>query len=157
MADIIDDLLKREGGLVDNPADKGGRTAYGISEKANPQAWADGKVTSEEAKALYTKKYIQGPGFDKLPDDKLRTQLIDFGVNSGPGIAIIRLQEIIGVETDGVLGPHTVAALSKFNSDAVNNALVIARIRMICRIVKKNPSQLAFLLGWIDRALSFLV
>jgi hypothetical protein len=40
--------------------------------------------------------------------------------------------------------------------EAVSTRLVAARIRMICRIVKRDPSQLKYLAGWVDRALEFL-
>ena len=50
---IIDNVIAAEGGstATNDPADGGGRTQYGISERANPEAWADGKVTAEEARA----------------------------------------------------------------------------------------------------------
>lgn len=54
--DIVSDIIKREGGFVNNPADAGGRTDKGISEKSNPAAWADGKVTEEEARAIYQRR-----------------------------------------------------------------------------------------------------
>lgn len=155
---IISDVIKREGGatVTQNPNDQGGRTQYGISEKANPEAWADGKVTAEEARAIYESKYLKGPGFDKISDVKLQAQLVDFGVNSGPRIAIQKLQGVIGAAVDGVLGPHTLELLAKLNPRDVSNNLVAARVRMIGRIVQKNPSQLQFLYGWLDRALQFL-
>lgn len=153
---IIDNVLKNEGGYSNDPNDKGGRTNYGISEKANPGAWADGKVTEEEARAIYEAKYVKGPAFDKIKDSKLRAQLVDFGVNSGPHLAIQKLQEIVGVQQDGVLGPETLAAIDKLHSDDVNNCLVALRVKMIGKIVTKNPTQLKFLNGWLDRAVQFL-
>ena len=154
---IIDGVLKREGGLVNDPADGGGRTDKGISEKSNPGAWADGKVTQEEARAIYTQKYVNHPGFNKIEDTHLQAQLIDFGVNSGPAIAIMKLQDILKVTADGVLGPETLEALEKAQAwTDVNNLLVAARVRLIGRIVSKNPSQIKFLCGWLDRSLQFL-
>lgn len=158
MSGTIDEILRREGGAVstDDPADKGGRTQYGIAEASNPDAWKDGKVTEEEARAIYERKYLLGPGFDKILFTPLRDQLVDFGVTSGPHLAIINLQTLLGVEPDGVLGPHT---LSHIPQDArrVNNELIASRIRMIGRLCQKNPSQLKFLSGWLNRALEFLV
>src|SRR5688572_12640585 len=104
---IIDAILVAEGGskATNDPNDKGGRTQFGISEKAHPKAWADNKVTEEEARAIYSKKYISGPGFDRIDNEKLRHFLVDFGVNSGPGIAIQCLQRVVGTPVDGILGP----------------------------------------------------
>ena len=153
---IINNIISTEGGYVDNPADKGGPTAFGISEKANPQAWVNGPPTAKEARQIYMQKYVIGPGFDKIQDKQLQAQLVDFGVNSGPAIAIKRLQEILKVPGTGVLGTETLTALATIHPEEVNNLLVAARVKMICRIVQKTPSQLQFLEGWIDRALQFL-
>lgn len=158
MNDIITDIEHREGdGKVTNdPVDGGGRTQYGISEKSNPEAWADGKVTEAEARAIYQKKYVETPGFDKIPDGLLRTQLVDYGVNSGPGIAIQKLQEILTVGVDGVLGKATLDALTLRDMNEVNNLLVASRVKMIGRIVTNRPDQLKYLNGWLSRALEFV-
>ena len=152
---VIDDLILREGPPTDDPTDNGGRTAFGISERANPEAWADGKVTEEEARAIYEQKYIKYPKYDLIENRKLREQMIDFGVNSGTYIATMKLQGILRVSVDGVLGPETIAALQGVELWA-NNQLVKARVLMLCRIVQKNPAQLKFLFGWVDRAFQFL-
>lgn len=154
--DIIDDIIKKEGGFSNNPIDKGGRTDKGISERANPEAWADGKVTTEEARAIYQRKYIDGPGFNKIQDKQLQAQLVDFGVNSGPMIAISKLQEILKVKPDGILGNETLVMLSRIHAEDINNLLVAARVKMIGKIVSRNPAQLKFINGWLDRALQFL-
>lgn len=153
---IINDIIKREGPPTNDPTDKGGRTAYGISEKANPDAWKNGPPTAEQAKQIYLTKYVNGPGFDKIQDSKLQAQLVDMGVNSGPSIAIQKLQVIVGVPQDGKLGPATLQALASMSPTVVNTHLVIERVKLIGRIVSKNPSQVKFLNGWLDRALQFL-
>lgn len=153
---IIDDILRREGGLVNHKDDKGGRTNFGIAERSHPDAWADGEVSEAEAREIYLQKYVRGPGFDRITDPHLMAQLVDFGVNSGPSIAIQKLQGILGVKADGVLGPRTLSALAARDVREVNNALVSERVKMIGRICVKNPSQLAFLNGWLNRCFEFL-
>ena len=154
--DIITEIIRKEGDPTNDPNDSGGRTQFGISETANPEAWADGHVTEAEAREIYERKYVIGPRFDQIPDVYLRAQLIDFGVNSGPAVAIMKLQEILHVTVDGWIGPETLGALTQVHPEAVNNELVKSRVMMICRIVQKNPSQLRYLLGWAKRALEFL-
>jgi lysozyme family protein len=153
---ILDDIIRREGDSSNDPNDHGGRTKFGISETSNPEAWADGHVTEAEAREIYTRKYVKGPGFDKIADPLLQAQLVDFGVNSGPQLAIMKLQECVGADVDGILGPQTLHLLEGIYSPGINNRLVSARIKMIGRIVTKNPSQLKWLNGWINRALEFL-
>jgi lysozyme family protein len=157
--DPIDRILVNEGGskVTNDPVDGGGRTQYGISEKSNPGAWADGVVTEAEARAIYQKKYVDAPGFNKIDDKQLRTQLIDFGVNSGPAIAIQKLQSILNVTQDGILGRNTLESLALCHSEDINNLLVGERCKMIANIVSKNPSQVKFLVGWINRAVDFLL
>lgn len=158
MGDLIDEIIKREGGSVatNDPNDKGGRTQYGISERSNPEAWKDGRVDYNEARAIYEAKYLVGPGFDKIKDSKLRSIMVDFGVTSGPQLAILRLQETLKVKVDGVLGPKTLAALELEEPRRLANKIALERIKMASRIVKKDPSQLKWLGGWIERFSEFI-
>lgn len=154
MSDPIDELIEREGGdkETNRPSDRGGRTRFGISERSNPQAWADGEVSREEARAIFETKYVKSPGFDKISDQRLREQLVDFGVNSGPALAVSKLQEILKVKIDGVLGPKTLAAINAEDPRWLANKLAVARIKMIGRLVKKDPTQLDNINGWLNRA-----
>jgi lysozyme family protein len=157
---IISDVIRREGGsaVTADPLDPGGLTQFGLTKKDNPKEWADGVVTEDEARLAYRRKYVELPGFGQIPDShsKVRSQLIDWGVNSGPGIAIQKLQEILGLKVDGNLGQKTLDATKSADPLDLNQKLAVSRIKMLCRICQKNPSQLKFLVGWITRALEFL-
>ncbi len=156
ISDTIGDVIKREGGLVNDPADKGGETSHGISKVHNPEAWKNGPPTDEQARAIYEQKYLKGTHIDQIQDPHLQVQLLDFSINSGPLVAIQKLQEILKVKPDGVLGPVTLDALSKRDMVQVNNQLVAARVRLIGRIVSRAQTQVRFINGWLDRALQFL-
>jgi lysozyme family protein len=155
MSDFLDDEIRREGGLTNDPTDKGGLTNFGISQRANPDIDV-AHLTHEGARAIYIRKYIDGPGFGQLAPSRLRDQLIDFGITSGPHLAITKLQLVLGVEADGVLGPATMAALRIRDSRIVNNQLLAKRVQMIADLVAKAPAQVKFVRGWISRALDFL-
>ena len=155
--DIIDHEIALEGPPTNDPQDVGGRTQFGISERSNPQAWADGKVTEEEARAIYETKYLTHPGFHHILDVPLRRQLVDFGVTSGPQLAIMKLQTLLHVEADGILGPITLTALANVHPETINTQLVVARLIMICRLVQKVPADLKYLTGWVTRAAEFLL
>lgn len=162
--DIPSQIIAKEGGLTDNPSDKGGITKYGITKST--LAWyrkvssvSDDDIrnlTIDEAKDIYNVRFISGPGFDKLPESMLKSNLIDFGVMSGPTLAILNLQDILQIEADGQIGPKTLTALQNANLSNVNSQLVKKRILMCGRICSKDPSQLTFLNGWLSRILSFL-
>ena len=158
--DVISDVIKREGGkkATSDPTDRGGRTQYGISEKANPAAWADGQVTEDEARKIYLQKYVVNQNLHTIPPSHKHTQamLIDWGVHIGPAIAITALQKIVNVEADGVFGKQTLQALLGVDDRSLTNLLVAARLRMVARVVQRNPTQVKFLAGWLDRVISFI-
>lgn len=142
-AQLLDDLLRREGGYTDHPADTGGPTKYGItlatlaSWRGHPVTAADVRALSEiEARAIYTKLYLEP--FDGI-DDAIRPQVIDIAVNAG----VFRAKALLALaQADTTHAPDV--------------ALVIQRLKHYARIVKGNPSQAAFILGWINRAVEFL-
>lgn len=146
------------GAVTADPTDKGGLTAYGISKASNPEAWADGVVTEEEARAIYERKYVTAPHFDLLPAI-LQPLCIDWGVVSGPQLVIGELQGLLDLSVDHRLGPATLKALP-LTPEALlklNNLLVAARVKQVGRIVSKNPSQVKYVSGWLNRALEFLL
>jgi lysozyme family protein len=159
---IIEDLLTREGEGTPpylNKNDAGGRTSWGISERAHPEAWRPGPPTREQAAAIYRRVYI-APFFAlaKIPStDRLVAVLIDDAVMSGVSSAIKRLQFILGLEMDGIIGPKTIQALKWFGAnDIIVQRYVVERAVRISRLVQQRPSDLPFLTGWITRILSFL-
>ena len=102
-------LIGHEGGYVNDPADPGGETNFGISRRAYPGE--DIKhMTLQRAKALYLRDYWGPAGCDAVPD-AMRFQLFDMAVNSGVRRALETLQLAAGVDPDGQLGPLTLQAL----------------------------------------------
>ena len=163
--EIIDDILQREGGYVDDPADRGGATNHGITLETFRQWRNNPHLTKNdlmgldihEARKIYRKKYIDEPGISLIPDDRVRAQVADYGVNSGPRTAIKALQRVIGVKADGYIGPVTQAALRRFGYIRANNLLVRERCLHYARIMNHDHGQARFAEGWIRRAFEFLV
>lgn len=154
---LLDELIVREGVKdTNNPHDPGGRTKYGISERAHPEAWKNGPPTRQVAEDIFFRMYMVKSGFIYTTPDFLAEQLIDWGVTSGPLLVTMELQRILRVPVDGKIGPITKGALAEQNAEVVNTKVVIAHVLMLGRLVQKRPSQLTFLFGWLTRALSFL-
>ena len=162
VAQILDDLIRREGGYVDDPADRGGPTNYGITQRTL-RAWRGQVVTAAdvrrltrgEARAIYRRRYVDAPGFATLPDP-LRAQVIDNAVLSGPRQAVKDVQRAIGgVTVDGQLGPQTRAALTQRGVAVVHAQLIQVRAARIGRIVQRDPTQARFLAGWLTRITAF--
>lgn len=103
-------VIGHEGGYVNNPADPGGETKFGISRRSYPAENIAG-MTLERAKQIYQRDFWGPAGCDAVPD-AIRFDLFDMAVNSGIKPAIKTLQRTVGETADGVLGPRTLAACS---------------------------------------------
>lgn len=167
---LLDDILRREGGYVDHKSDRGGCTNMGITS-VTLGAWrklgrratcAEVKaLTTAEARAIYTQQYITGPRFDRVPSDRLRALLVDWGVHSGPATAIKELQWVLGLRADGVIGPQTTEAMAGLTQgsayeDIVYRAVVRARGRFLANLLRRDKTQLVFASGWINRLMEFV-
>lgn len=110
--EIITDVLKAEGWdtFTNHPADRGGPTKWGITQKAWAE-WRDRDVTVEEvqqitepqARDFYESLYIVGPRFNQLPE-RLQAMVVDCGVNHGVVRAAKWVQRAVGAEQDGMIG-----------------------------------------------------
>ncbi len=142
-------IFKWEGGYVDDPADPGGRTIYGISVKAHPEAWKDGPPTKEQAKQIYKELYWDRIKGDELPDG-LDMAVFDAAVNMGTNRAIRILQEFIEMPTnkiDGVIGQETLQQLSRY----LVNKYGMLRVEYYKRLIQKFPKLQRFEKGWMNR------
>jgi lysozyme family protein len=116
-------------------------------------------MTLTEARAIYQEWYIRNPGFNYTKSDKLRLMLVDAGVLHGVGRAVRWLQEELGVVADGVLGPKSLQVLDALDvsaQDRLARKVLGRRLKAVADIVVKDQSQLAFLRGWIARAVELL-
>lgn len=159
-------LLAEEGGWSNNAADHGGATMYGVTQGTYDQYRKGGNkpaasvrnITKEEARDLYDKMYWRGAGCDKLPWP-ISYLTFDAAVNSGTGRAAKWTQSGLGVEADGVIGPKTTqVAVHKIEAGDGSAILAIVdkRVQFLSDLVKREPSQLTFLLGWWRRTLRVL-
>lgn len=128
-AKILAFTLSFEGGYVNNPADPGGRTIYGISERAHPELWKDGTPTLDDAKTLYRAEYWGGIRGDELPP-RTAMVLFDFYVHSRSSATktVQRLVGLTGKQVDGVLGPQSLAAIRAAVPDAETDRTLAFRL-----------------------------
>src|SRR5574341_812828 len=86
---IINDLIGIEGEYSDHPADKGGPTRWGVTEKTARSAGYIGdmkELPREFAFNLYFDKFYHEPWFDRIALMSLivAEELFEAGVNFGP-------------------------------------------------------------------------
>ncbi len=159
--DIIDRIIKREGGYVDNPHDRGGCTNFGITIGIL-RAWRDRQVTCEdvrnltrfEAREIYDARYIGG--FARIQSVQLREHVVDAGVLHGPATAARWLQAVVGVKSDGIFGPISARATNQQSAEVVGRRFAAYRIRFLGRLISGDHSQARFAAGWLNRATHFL-
>src|SRR5690606_12109578 len=132
---IIDHIIQVEGhAYTNNPADRGGPTKYGITQRTlsrvlgHPATAEDVQRLSEaDARGIYRKLYVTDPGFDQVAAlaPEIGFALVDSGVNCGQGRAAEWLQRALNAlnregkdyadrKVDGDIGPATLAALRAY-------------------------------------------
>lgn len=77
--------------------------------------------------------------------------LVDWVWASGPAIGIKRVQKILGVTADGIVGPKTIDAVNAQDPKTLFTKVYNARADHFNAIVKANPSQKKWLKGWMNR------
>ena len=170
----IDELINREGGFVDHPADKGGPTIWGITEAvARRQGYIGPMAVLQRSVAvtMYKRLYWQAPGFDKLHPiaPKVAEELFDTGVNMGTATAIGFLQRALNalnrngrdygdITVDRKIGPITLRALQAFLQErgalgehVLTKAIDALQGAYYIRLAEARPAQEAFLYGWLTK------
>ena len=168
---MIDDVLKREGGYVDHPDDRGGATNWGITQNTLSKYYGRAVIKQEVkdlsqdvARDIYEKNYFYGPRIDNLPLS-IQAFIFDCAVNHGPRRAVKFVQSVCnqigyepGLSEDGAMGPNTRRA-AQWAEQAMGplflKALIEERRNFYYAIVKSRPSQEAFLKGWLNRVNEF--
>jgi len=170
---LVDALIDREGGFVDNPADKGGPTCFGITQAvARAQGYAGPMrlLPRSEAATIYLRLYWLRPRLDEVAkrSTQLAAELFDTGVNMGPAVAITFLQRALtalnrsgkdypDLTPDGRVGPATLAALDSFlavrgqtsGETVLMRALEALQGERYLRLAERRPANEAFLYGWL--------
>jgi lysozyme family protein len=105
-----------EAGYVDDrTTDPGGATKYGISKRAYPSVDI-ANLTVDEAKAIYAADYWQACACDQM-QWPLCLFVFDMAINQGQPTARVMLQRTLGVASDGVIGPVTLAAANAMSDE----------------------------------------
>ena len=138
-------LIDHEGGLVNNPADKGGLTKYGISQRAYPHLDI-ASLTLQDVRELYKRDYWDRAQCDRLHPD-VAFQVFDGAVNSGMGNSIRWLQEAAGVAVDGIVGPLTLRKVGDMDT-----GIIIARYNGVrLKFMASLSTWDVFSRGWARR------
>lgn len=122
-------VLVHEGGYVNHPADPGGATNRGVTQRVydayrlgqGVKAQSVRYITDEEVHAIYKRQYWDVLRCDELPSG-VDYAVFDFGVNSGCDRAARYLQMALAnpaVKVDGVIGVVTIDAAKNHQNHAI--------------------------------------
>lgn len=149
-------VLAHEGGFVMHPSDPGGATNFGITRRTLSQARGAPasvedvrRLTRAEAVSIYRRLYWDRVRAGDLPPG-IDLAVFDIAVNSGLVRAGLLLQEVLGVQRDGMIGPRTVAAAWGADPHDVVRHLTRARLAFLSRL----PTWPVFGRGWRRRVLA---
>lgn len=156
-------VLCYEGGFVNNPKDKGGKTNMGITQrfldtyknKSGVNVDDVENLTQSDAVKLYKAEW-DTYGFGKLDNKDVMKLVYDFSVNSGPKTAIKYLQKTLNkrgcnLSVDGYIGDKTNQALNGVDEKWLKTELQKSRAEHYDKIVDRHPEQRVFIKGWFSR------
>jgi lysozyme family protein len=146
-------VLRMEGGQEAelDPADPGGLTKFGISQKAYPNLDIRA-LTMDEAISIYHRDYWLPISGDDLPP-ALAIATFDCAVNQGVTKAKRILQLGLSVTVDGVIGPKTLEAAARAGRSATRRILAF-RLAEYARLMAENKSLLVYAVNWSHRVIS---
>ena len=171
---MIADLIDREGGYSNNPADTGGATNFGITEKVARAYGFTGHMRDMPrgiAESIYRKQYFIDPGFDNvyLLSVSVAEELFDTGVNMGAKVPGPWLQRLLNafndrdpeLAVDGRIGPATITSLRSFlqRRGADGEKVLVRGLNCLqgaryIEITEARPANKAFIYGWLLNRIS---
>lgn len=167
MADInqfIPFIFKWEGGFVNDPLDAGGATNMGVTlktwQRVGDDKNNDGLIDEDDLKLIFQQDLIESvlrPHYwDRWQADKIRNQsiahiLVDWLWTSGTA-AIKIPQRILNVDSDGIVGERTLAAVNNHPSQQdLFEQIKSERKAYVEKICVERPANKRFKKGWLNR------
>ncbi len=181
VSEIAREIVAREGGFVNDPADPGGATNFGVTlqtmRRLGLDLTRDGRVdladlhalTREDAENIFIEHYYERPRLNLLPH-VLQASVFDMYVNAGSN-AVRILQRLLvemghQIAVDGIIGDATAQAAdlaSVVSPQYLVDAYGIARRNYYLRLADERPLSRKFARtqrgekgGWIRRAEEFI-
>lgn len=168
---IIDQIIRTEGGYVNDPSDSGGQTNFGITEavaRANGYYGSMALMPRSVAFDIYSAKYWDSVNGDRLLElsKDITQEVVDTSVNMGPKRAGKFLQRALNVfnsscslyddlTVDGVIGPATIKALEKYlfsrEAKQLAKALNCLQGAFYIELAEKREKDERFVYGWLKK------
>jgi len=163
----FEQTLSLEGGYSDDPADRGGKTNWGITQETLTDAFLRGVVGTrdvsllrkEEARLIYRAYYWAPLQLDQVLSPAIAAEIFDTAVNMGLSTAVKIVQRALNylgdsLTVDGSMGPQTVGAVNKWISRDERALFVCLngfQFMFYVKIIENKASQRRFARGWTKR------
>lgn len=166
---IINEIIRVEGGYVNDPADSGGETNFGITEAVARAHGYNGPMVNmprDVAFDIYVAKYWDAVKGDQLVglSTVVAEEVVDTSVNMGPGRAGKFLQRALNVlnnrsdlyadlKVDGTIGNATLTALAAYLEERseipLARALNCLQGSFYIELAERREKDERFVYGWL--------
>ena len=154
-------LLQLEGGFVNHEDDRGGITNKGVTLCTYKAYCGQDKTVKDLQNMSYgtwqsimKDLYWDRCRADEIVNQSLAELIADWCVNSGTS-GVRKMQDVLGVKPDGIVGPKTLVAINESEAQELFDRIWKARQQFYINIVKRSPQQKVFMNGWMNRLNSF--
>ncbi|MCC7310791.1 MAG: hypothetical protein IT510_06050 [Sulfuritalea sp.] len=172
VADLIAEVIAKEGGYGNDPDDSGGETNWGITIREARRNGYTGPMKDmprSVAESIYEMTYWYEPGFFDVSVivPKVARELFDTGINCGTGKAAEFLQVALNalnrqgkdypdIEEDADIGPATIKALTAYmkrrgvdGEDVLLKALNCLQGARYIELSRARQKDETFVYGWL--------
>ena len=166
---VINEIIRIEGGYVNDPSDSGGETNYGITVAVARANGYDGPMRDlprEVAFQIYADRYWDAVRADDIAElsEAVAEEVVDTCVNMGSGRAGTFLQRALNVlnnrgqlyadlVVDGAIGNKTIAALRAYlerrEEEALLKALNCLQGAFYIELSERREKDERFVYGWL--------
>ena len=155
-------ILKFEGGFINDPDDLGGATNKGVCYKTYklyrqrnklsvPSIEDLKNITNEEFTDILKSMYWDACRADKIESQSVANAIVDWAWHSGTITAVKEVQNVLCVESDGIVGNITLSAINSQSPLPLFGKIQQARIAYIERICNSRSANNKFKNGWFNR------
>lgn len=143
------------------PNDKGGPTNSGVTLATFQSVFGSDKTVTDLRNMTESQWRIvmKGLFWDKCWADMIHNQsvaeiFVDWCVNAGLS-KIKMVQQMVGTNPDGIVGPKTIAAINRANQEALHRQIKLTRAKRYIAQIEADKTQMGFFNGWFNRIIDF--
>ena len=155
-------IHKWEGGYANHPNDKGGCTMKGVTISTYQKYFGENKdcsdlknISDDDWLFIFKDGYWNPCKGDEIANQSIANIIIDWAWMSGVKTAVKKVQKILKITSDGIVGKQTISYINNSDNESLFNSIYNERVKYYNNIVKNNPSQEIFLKGWMNRLNDF--